>query len=222
MKHLLITIVSVVVLSTSLNAQELISKQFYKSVESKKPTQEKKAKVICYNYKESDGVIKSEYRSKKSDKLVAIRRYKDGKPAGKWIRISESTGKQYEICYREKAFDDVLRYDGKNQVLLSDCSGKFTVPTIKGRNESILVSVAKRILMPVEAQQRGMHGEVIAQFIIDEQGCIQNISIKKGVHPLLDLSVVQAIQRLPKIEPATLDGKNVKVQMEVKSQFQIG
>jgi len=202
--------------------QELIDKQYFKSEKHKRPTKEKKAKVVRCSYKESNGVIRLEYRSIDNDNLLQVRRYKNNLPFGQWVMISQTTGKKFVINYRSESYDSILVYDDRKQDLISEYSGQFTPPGIKNKEQSISSFIARKSMFPVQAQQDGIQGVVKGQFIIDETGHVESITIKQGIHPLIDLECLRAIRRLPELSPAQLNGENVKVQMTVESIFKIG
>jgi hypothetical protein len=209
------------VFCSPLIGQELIDKQYFKSIYHKRPTKEKRAKVVRLRFKQLDGVIMSEYRSLDNNNLLQVRRYKNDLPFGQWVTISQTTGKEFVINYRSEPYDSILVYDDRKQDLLSEYSGQFTPPRIKNKEQSISSFIARKSLFPVQAQQNGIQGVVQGQFIIDETGHVESITIKQGIHPLIDFECIRAIGRLPEIIPAQLDGENIKVQMIVESIFKI-
>jgi len=68
------------------------------------------------------------------------------------------------------------------------------------------------------ARRSNIHGTVVVESIIDEEGCVQNLRICKSVHPSLDLATLDAVRRWV-FRPAELDGKPVKVYYTLTVSF---
>jgi len=109
--------------------------------------------------------------------------------------------------------------------------GNFTKPSLTGVDENILkrakirgisvlvVWINVNIQYPVEAQTARIQGEVRTQFTIDETGSIGNIRIIEGVHEILDSESYRLLKSLPRMLPAKLDDKPVKLYVEVPIRF---
>lgn len=54
-----------------------------------------------------------------------------------------------------------------------------------------------------------IHGTVIAKFIVNKEGHVENIQIEKGLHPLLDAEVIRVIKLSKRWKPAKQNGKAV-------------
>ena len=72
-----------------------------------------------------------------------------------------------------------------------------------------------------DARRSRVHGTVMVESIIDEEGCIQNLRVCKSVHPSLDLATLEAVRRWV-FRPAELDGKPVKVYYTLTVNFTLG
>ncbi|MEY4203415.1 MAG: hypothetical protein RL013_1118, partial [Bacteroidota bacterium] len=57
-------------------------------------------------------------------------------------------------------------------------------------------------------------GEGLLRFDVDEEGRISNITVLKSLTPDLDKQAVEAAARMPRWQPATLDGKPVVSSVE--------
>lgn len=64
----------------------------------------------------------------------------------------------------------------------------------------------------------GVHGVMIVQSIIDEDGCVQRMRVCKSVHPRLDLAALDAVRRWV-FQPATLENQPVKVYYTLTVNF---
>ena len=72
---------------------------------------------------------------------------------------------------------------------------------------------------PEDARKQGIEAVVVVKVIIDEAGRLEDVKIAKG-HPLFDDVVLAAI-RTWTFEPATLDGKPVRMAKLVKIPFRL-
>ncbi len=72
---------------------------------------------------------------------------------------------------------------------------------------------------PDDARKQGIEALVVVKFVVEESGEISDVKIVKG-HPLFD-EVVLAAVRTWSFEPATLDGKPVRMARMVKIPFRL-
>lgn len=71
--------------------------------------------------------------------------------------------------------------------------------------------VSLRLIYPEEAKSQNIQGRIFAQFIVEADGSVSNVTILKGVHPLLDQEVKRVISSSPKWEPGHEEGRAVRV-----------
>lgn len=74
---------------------------------------------------------------------------------------------------------------------------------------------------PELAREQGITGRVVASFVIDTDGSVINVSIVKGVDPLLDNEVVRIISASPKWTPGIQGDKYVKVHYSIPVVFSL-
>ncbi len=220
MKKIVLIAISIFASFTFVLGQDLIDKQYLKSVFDEQPVKEKKAKLVRYNYNESGGVIRSEYRNIKNNGLVQIKRYKNDIPFGTWVFYIK--GAERKVTYQTEDYDSIPKYDIKSNSLISTYTGKFIPPRLKNNTNHISIFIAKNIRYPLYAQEKKIQGTVLGQFVIDENGDIQDITIKKSAHQLLDLEAMRVMRRFPKFIPAKIDGNKIEVQVEVPISFKLG
>ena len=73
---------------------------------------------------------------------------------------------------------------------------------------------------PIEAQKEGIVGCVVINFIVDEDGSVINVEVRRNVHPLLDAEALRVIQSSPqKWSPGYIDGKPVRVLLSFPFDF---
>ena len=81
--------------------------------------------------------------------------------------------------------------------------------------------LAKHIEYSSEAVANDIFGTVTLKFAIDEEGNVSDITILKGIHPLIDEAVIKALKQSPRWTPGKLNGIKVKVFYYLPVQFSI-
>lgn len=81
--------------------------------------------------------------------------------------------------------------------------------------------LAESIRYPVDAQESGIQGRVICQFVIDENGQVNDVKVVRGVDASLDAEAIRVIKAMPKWTPGMHRGKNVSVQYTLPINFRL-
>lgn len=87
-----------------------------------------------------------------------------------------------------------------------------------GMNE-LMAYMGESINYPKEAEKDGVEGKVFVQFVIDNEGNVTKVVVKKGVHPDLDAEAVRVVNEMPKWTPAQKDGKSVSTEMTLPISY---
>lgn len=94
------------------------------------------------------------------------------------------------------------------------------MPSFKGGGlEKFREWVQKRTNYPQEAIDRKVKGKVFLTFIVEKDGSVSNVTVVKGVDPLLDNEAVKAISESPKWEPGLQRGLPVRVRYSIPLNF---
>lgn len=83
-----------------------------------------------------------------------------------------------------------------------------------------LDSLQARIQYPEEARAKGIQGRVLVRFTVDAQGRVQDATVVRGIHPLLDREALRVI-RTARFRPAQKGGTPVKTQMTLPITFHL-
>ena len=78
-------------------------------------------------------------------------------------------------------------------------------------NIKIRQFVGKNFEFPEMAKQMGIQGKVWVSFIIEKDGKVSDITIERGVDKLLDDESVRVVTKLPKMIPAKVGGRSVRM-----------
>jgi protein TonB len=115
--------------------------------------------------------------------------------------------------------DDLLSGEGSgdnDQVLFQ----VEVMPSFKGGDISKFREwVAKRTNYPQAAIDRRIRGTVFLTFIVEKDGSVTNVTVIKGVDPLLDNEAVKVISESPKWTPGLQRGQPVRVRFQIPLSF---
>jgi protein TonB len=79
--------------------------------------------------------------------------------------------------------------------------------------------VGKRTNYPQAAIDNKIRGTVFLTFIVEKDGSVSNVTVIKGIHPLLDAEAVKVISESPKWTPGLQRGQPVRVRFQIPLSF---
>lgn len=79
--------------------------------------------------------------------------------------------------------------------------------------------VAKRTNYPQAAIDNKIRGTVFLTFIVEKDGSVTNVTVTKGVSPLLDNEAIKAISESPRWSPGLQRGQPVRVRFQIPLSF---
>ena len=74
---------------------------------------------------------------------------------------------------------------------------------------------------PDEAVRNGIQGRVLVDFVINENGKVQDVKVLKGADPLLDEEAVRIVSGSPDWKPGRLRGQKVKAGISLYVEFRL-
>ena len=81
--------------------------------------------------------------------------------------------------------------------------------------------INKHVKYPMIAQENGVQGKVIVQFVVGKDGTVGDIKVVRGVDSSLDQEAVRVIKSMPKWKAGKQRGVPVKVSFTVPINFQL-
>lgn len=93
------------------------------------------------------------------------------------------------------------------------------MPVFPGGDAALLKYIGDSIHYPKEAKIKAIQGKVITRFVVKTDGTVSDVSILKGVNPLLDNEAKRVVATLPKFTPGVLKGEKVPVWYTVPITF---
>ncbi len=126
--------------------------------------------------------------------------------------IDPNTAVQIEDLPIVSSPDEVIEEEEPPIVICED------MPEFRG---NLLKYVAEHVDYPEIAKENDIQGTVYVGFVINEKGKVTDVTILRGVDPLLDKEALKVVQNLPDWKPGRQSGKNVKVRMNMPIKFQL-
>lgn len=90
-----------------------------------------------------------------------------------------------------------------------------------GGMEAMYAYIQKNLVYPEKAKAKGIEGRVFVQFVIEKDGSISNILIKRAIGGGCEEAVVEMIKNMPKWKPGTQKGKPVRCQFNLPINFEL-
>ncbi len=93
------------------------------------------------------------------------------------------------------------------------------MPEFPGGSEIMMEFLNKNLVYPKEVFNDNISGMVICSFMVDKNGSISDVSVVRGIHPLLDKEAIRVIKVMPKWNPGKQGGKAVPVKFTLPIRF---
>ena len=91
-----------------------------------------------------------------------------------------------------------------------------------GGDVALMQYIASAIQYPVEAQEEGVQGRVVIQFVVEKDGSIGEVKVARGRHPALDAEAVRVVKNIPeKFIPGKVNGKVVRYWFTLPINFKL-
>ena len=95
------------------------------------------------------------------------------------------------------------------------------MPEFPGGQEALNRYLVRNIKYPLLAQENGIQGRVVCQFVVNSDGSIVDISVVRGVEESLDKEAIRVIKSMPKWTPGRQGGKSVRVKYTLPIRFKL-
>lgn len=96
-----------------------------------------------------------------------------------------------------------------------------TMPSFPGGDAELFKFLSNSVKYPVIAQENGIQGRVICQFVVNRDGSIVDIEVVRSVDPSLDKEAIRVIKSMPKWSPGKQRGKPVRVKYTLPVNFRL-
>ena len=97
-----------------------------------------------------------------------------------------------------------------------------TMTEFPGGQQALFKYLSENVKYPVIAQENGIQGRVICQFVVNKDGSIVDVEVvRSGGDASLDKEAVRVIKSMPKWKPGKQRGKAVRVKYTVPVNFRL-
>jgi protein TonB len=90
-----------------------------------------------------------------------------------------------------------------------------------GGDTAMMQWLNNNIRYPVVAQENGIQGRVITNFVVERDGSITDVQVVRGVDPSLDREAVRVIGQMPRWNPGQQRGQPVRVRFTLPVVFRL-
>lgn len=95
------------------------------------------------------------------------------------------------------------------------------MPEFPGGQQAMFKYLAENVKYPKVAQEKGIQGRVICQFIVGKEGKVRDVKVIRSVDPELDAEAIRVIRVMPVWTPGEQRGKKVSVQFVLPISFKL-
>ena len=96
------------------------------------------------------------------------------------------------------------------------------MPEFPGGQQALFKYLSENVKYPVIAQENGIQGRVICQFVVNRDGSIVDVEVvRSGGDPSLDKEAIRVIKSMPKWKAGQQRGKPVRVKYTVPVNFKL-
>ena len=127
-------------------------------------------------------------------------------------KYGENTGFIFVYLKPGKSILNLIGPDGKR--LESE-----RLPVFPGGKEAMSDYIATNKRYPADLRKAGIKGSVYVAFVVQEDGSLSDIKVKKGVDTALDSEAVRLVREMPKWIPGKKGGKLSDYEQEIHVNF---
>ena len=95
------------------------------------------------------------------------------------------------------------------------------MPEYPGGIQARFEYLQQNVKYPEDAKNQKVEGRVIATFVVETDGTINNVEVVKPAFPSLDAEAVRVLSAMPKWTPGMQSGKVVRVKYTVPINFNL-
>ena len=95
------------------------------------------------------------------------------------------------------------------------------MPEYPGGIQALFEYLQQNVKYPEDAEKQKIEGRVIATFVVETDGSINNVGVAKPAFPSRDAEAVRVLSAMPKWKPGMQSGKVVRVKYTVPINFSL-
>lgn len=130
---------------------------------------------------------------------------------------ADATLGQSETASGAASDETVIEAEDKSEVFLV----VEQQPEFPGGNAAMMRFLTDSIKYPVEAQENGIQGSVICNFVVEKDGRLSDFQVVRGVDPILDKEAMRVLKAMPNWIPGKQRGEDVRVRFTLPVVFKL-
>ena len=92
-------------------------------------------------------------------------------------------------------------------------------PSFPGGMQEMMKFISENRKYPAEAKAKDIHGKVIVAFVVERDGSLSDVKIRRGIGYGCDEEAIRLIKSMPKWTPGKKNGKAVRVSFMLPVTF---
>ena len=95
------------------------------------------------------------------------------------------------------------------------------MPQFPGGDQAMMDFMAKNVVYPQEAKDKGIAGRVFVSFVVEKDGSVNEVKVLRGIGGGCDDEAVRVVKSMPKWKPGKQKGKPVRVSYMMPINFKL-
>ena len=92
-------------------------------------------------------------------------------------------------------------------------------PSFPGGMQEMMKFISENRKYPAEAKAKDIHGKIIVAFVVERDGSLSDVKIRRGIGYGCDEEAIRVIKSMPKWTPGKKNGKAVRVSFMLPVTF---
>ena len=159
--------------------------------------------------------------------INSMPKWKPGKQKGEAVNVKYTIPVMFRLSSPDGEVKEVKNQEGETVGVGTqakvDENGIHMVceemPEFPGGMRECMNFLGKNVKYPATAQEKGIQGRVIVQFVVNRDGSIVEPKVVRGVDPELDAEALRVISIMPKWKPGKQKGEAVRVKYTIPVMF---
>ena len=156
--------------------------------------------------------------------IKGMPKWKPGMQKGKPVRVNYMMPIFFKLDDGQSANPEQKKEASKPD-MTPDKNGVYQIveemPQYTGGEAAMMDFVAKNIVYPQEARDKEISGRVFVSFIVEKDGSVNEVNVKKGIGGGCDEEAVRVVKAMPKWKPGKMKGEAVRVSYQMPIFFKL-
>ena len=146
--------------------------------------------------------------------------YSNGKKTGEWLYFFQSGEQSGLVNFEdgEVVSEQYWNMDGSDQTDIAKANAGFQFP---GGESEMYSFLGKTMRYPALARDQNIQGRVYVSFYLDPQGNINNATIARGVHPVVDEEALKTVNAMPKWDAGLVRNRAMSIKYNLPILFKL-